>query len=145
MTKKQKKYVIQIVISAVLLLAAYLVTHFLDEKLDWWMKLLIFIPGYVVIAYDVVISAIKQIGHGQFLDEKFLMTIASIGAFCVQEYPEAVGVMIFYKLGELLENIAVGKSRKSIENLIKICPNEATVIRDGEEIVVDPSEVSIGE
>ena len=145
MTKKQKKYIIQISISAVLLLAAYLITHFLDDKLDWWMQLLIFVPGFVVIAYDVVIGAAKQIGHGQFLDEKFLMTIASIGAFCVQEYPEAVGVMIFYKLGELLENIAVGKSRKSIENLIKICPNEATVIRNGEELVVNPSEVSIGE
>lgn len=143
MTKKQKKTLVRCVVSAALLAAAYLIAHFV--QMPWWAKLLMFLAPYGVIGYDVILSAAKNIVHGQVFDEKFLMTIASIGAFAIGENAEGAVVMLFYQVGELFQSIAVGKSRKSIRDLMNIRPDTATVVRDGQEITVDPDEVSVGE
>ena len=143
MTKKQKKTLVRCVVAAALLAAAYLIAHFV--QMPWWAKLLMFLAPYGVIGYDVILSAAKNIVHGQVFDEKFLMTIASIGAFAIGENAEGAVVMLFYQVGELFQSIAVGKSRKSIRDLMNIRPDTATVVRDGQEITVDPDEVSVGE
>lgn len=145
MTRKQKKNLIRIIISLAIFIAGLIVNKVVEDKIPWWGYLIIFVVPYIIVGIDVLISAFKNIIHGQFLDEKFLMMIASIGAFVIQEYIEAVAVMIFYQVGELLQSIAVSKSRKSIKSLIKIRPNEATILKDGEEIVVDPTEVNVGD
>ncbi len=95
--------------------------------------------------YDVYLSAVKNILKGDFLDEKFLMAIASVGAFVIGEYSEGVAVMLFFSVGEFFERKAVGKSRKSIKALMQIRPDTARVIREGEEVTVDAEEVMIGE
>ncbi len=138
MTRKQKKTLIRVLIAAAMLV----VLHFLP--LDGFWNALYLIP-YLTVGYDVVLGAIKKIGHGSFLDEEFLMMIATIGAFIIGDYPEATLVMLFYQVGELFQSIAVGKSRKSIAAMMDICPDTAIVLRDGAEDEVDPSEVSVGE
>jgi Cd2+/Zn2+-exporting ATPase len=138
MTRKQKKTLIRVLIAAAMLV----VLHFLP--LDGFWNALYLIP-YLTVGYDVVLGAVKKIGHGSFLDEEFLMMIATIGAFIIGEYPEATLVMLFYQVGELFQSIAVGKSRKSIAAMMDICPDTAIVLRDGAEDEVDPSEVSVGE
>ncbi len=109
------------------------------------MFLLLALVPYLVAGYDVLWNAIRNIFHGQIFDENFLMTLATVGAFAIGEYYEAVGVMIFYQVGELFQSIAVGKSRKSISALMDIRPIVATVVRDGGEIVLTPDELEIGE
>ena len=138
MTRKQKKTLIRVLIAAAMLV----VMHFLP--LDGFWNALYLIP-YLTVGYDVVLGAIKKIGHGSFLDEEFLMMIATIGAFIIGDYPDATAVMLFYQVGELFQSIAVGKSRKSIAAMMDICPDTAIVLRDGAEDEVDPSEVSVGE
>ncbi len=139
MTGRQKKTLIRIVAAAVLLAAAAL----LPVEGPW--KALAFAVPYLVIGYDVLWSALRNIGHGQIFDEKFLMAIATLGAFAIAEYPEAAAVMLFYQIGELFQSIAVGRSRKSIASLMDIRPDSATVLRDGVEEEVDPEEVALGE
>ena len=138
MTRKQKKTLIRVLIAAAMLV----VMHFLP--LDGFWNALYLIP-YLTVGYDVVLGAVKKIGHGSFLDEEFLMMIATIGAFIIGDYPDATAVMLFYQVGELFQSIAVGKSRKSIAAMMDICPDTAIVLRDGAEDEVDPSEVSVGE
>ncbi|MBO7565314.1 MAG: cadmium-translocating P-type ATPase [Clostridiales bacterium] len=138
MTRKQKKTLIRVLIAAAMLV----VLHFLPLEGFW--NALYLIP-YLTVGYDVVLGAVKKIGHGSFLDEEFLMMIATIGAFIIGDYPEATLVMLFYQVGELFQSIAVGKSRKSIAAMMDICPDTAIVLRDGTEDEVDPSEVSVGE
>lgn len=139
LSRRQKRTVIRLLISLVLLIAASLI------PLDGIWKFLIFLPAYIVIGYDVVKDAVLNIVHGQLLDEKFLMTLATVGAFATGDYKEAVAVMLFYQVGELFQSIAVGKSRKSIAALMDIRPDSARVIRDGAEVTVSPDEVAIGE
>ncbi len=143
MTKKQKKLLYRAIAAAGAFLAAYLVTEYVE--MPWWAQLIVFFVPYGIIGCDIVFGAIRNVFHGQFLDEKFLMMFATIGAFVVGEYPEAVEVMLFYQVGELFQSIAVGKSRKSIQSLMEICPEKATVLRDGVETDVDPAEVEVGE
>lgn len=143
MTRKQKKVVIRIIAAAVLCAAAYFISYELELSGIW--KLAVFCVPYLVIGYDVLWGAVRNILHGQVFDEKFLMTVATAGAFAVGEYPEAAGVMLFYQLGELFQSIAVGKSRKSIASLMDIRPDSAVVIREGAEITVSPEEVALGE
>ncbi|MCR5611971.1 MAG: heavy metal translocating P-type ATPase [Clostridiales bacterium] len=143
MTRRQKKTLIRIIISAVLFAAALAVTHII--KLTWWAELIIFLVPYLVIGYDVIMKAARNIVHGQVFDECFLMALATVGAFAVKEYPEAAAVMLFYQVGELFQSIAVGKSRKSIAALMDIRPDHANVIRDGVEVTVSPEEVMTGE
>ncbi len=139
MSRKQKKTLIRIILSAIALIAVLLVPA------NSTLKPFLFLIPYLIIGYDVLLKAIKNIFHGQIFDENFLMTIATIGAFLTAEYPEAVVVMLLYQIGELFQSIAVGKSRKSITSLMNIRPDFANVIRNGKEITVDPNEVEIGE
>lgn len=143
MTKKQKKVLIRIIISAVLLAAAYILTHSLD--LPFWQELLMFLPAYLVIGWDVLLKAGKNIARGQVFDENFLMCIATIGAFAIGEYPEGVFVMLFYQVGELFQSYAVGKSRRSIAEMMDIRPDYANITRDGKLVQVSPEEVKIGD
>ena len=139
MTNKQKKTLIRIVSAAVLTVIAALI------PLDGICKGLAFAVPYLVIGWDVLWSAVRNIAHGQVFDEKFLMAVATLGAFAIREYPEAAAVMLFYQIGEWFQSIAVGKSRKSIAALMDIRPEYAVVLREGKEQEVDPEEVEIGE
>lgn len=139
MSKGQKMDLIRILLAAVLWIVAWLL------PLDGYLKLIAFLVPYLVIGYDVLWSAIRNILHGQVFDENFLMAVASIGAFCVAQYPEAVAVLLFYQVGELCQGLAVGKSRKSIAALMDIRPDFARVLRDGKEETVDPQTVEVGE
>ena len=139
MTRRHKKILLRIIISTVLLIGAVVAP--IDEP----FKLLAFLLPYALISYDIIIKSVRNIFHGEIFDENFLMTIASIGAFFISEYPEAVLVIILYQVGELFQAIAVGKSRKSINELADLCPDTATVIRNGEEISVSPDEIELGE
>ncbi len=143
LTKKQKKMLQRIIISAILCVAAFIVTHFL--KIEGWPKLLIFLVPYLIIGYDVLKKAGLNIIHGRVFDEMFLMAVATLGAIATGEYPEATAVMLFYQIGELFQSIAVGKSRKSISKLMDIRPDSAVVLRDNAELEVSPDEVEIGE
>ncbi len=139
MSKKQKTVLARIIISAVLCVIAGLL------PIEGVWKFLAFSVPYLVIGYDVLWGAVRNIIHGQVFDEQFLMAIATLGAFAIEDYPEAAAVMLFYQVGELFQSIAVGKSRKSISALMDICPEYAVVLRDGEEVTVPPEEVGIGE
>ena len=139
MTRRQKKTLCRILAAALLTLAAAL----LPAEGLW--KALAFVVPYLVIGWDVLWSAVRNIAHGQVFDEKFLMAIATLGAFAVGEYPEAAAVMLFYQIGEFFQSVAVGRSRRSIAALMDIRPDCATVLRDGEERQVDPEEVAVGE
>ena len=143
LTRKQKKMLIRIIISAALL-AVFLPLEHLVE-MPWWVEFILFVIPYVIAGYDVLKSAAVNIIHGRIFDEKFLMMIATVGAFATGEYPEASAVMLFYQVGELFQSIAVGRSRKSIAKLMDIRPDYAVVIRDGKEEKVSPDEVSVGE
>lgn len=147
MTKKHKKIFVRIIISAITCIIASIIpfSKFSNETLAKILKLIAYCIPYFIIGYDVVLGAVKNILHGQVFDEKFLMMIATVGAFAIGEYPEAAGVMLFYQIGELFQSMAVGKSRKSIASLMDIRPDTATVIRDGKEIVVSPEEVELEE
>jgi len=139
MTRKQKKTLIRIIASAVLCLAVW----FLPLQGGW--RLAAFAVPYLVVGWDVLWSALRSILHGQAFDEKFLMSVATLGAFAIDEYPEATAVMLFYQVGELFQSLAVGKSRKSIAALMDIRPDSAVVLRDGAELTVSPEEVEPGE
>ena len=108
-------------------------------------KLIVFVIAYIFVGGEVVLKALKNITKGEIFDENFLMVVATIGAFAIKEYPEAVAVMIFYQVGEMFQDKAVNNSRRSIKSLMDIRPDFANVIRDGKEVRVSPSEVAIGE
>jgi len=143
MKKKQKKLLARIITSAALTAVVWIACRLLD--MPWYIELSLFAIPYLIAGYDVLRSAFLGIIHGNLLDEKFLMAIATIGAFAVGEFPEAAAVMIFYQAGELFESIAVGKSRRSVAALMDIRPDSATVIRDGAELVIPPDGVEVGE
>ena len=145
MTKKQKKMLIRILCSFVLLVAAALVEKLLPDALPQWGWLLVFLAPYLLIGYDVLKEAVESIFHGQMLDEHFLMMVATVGALCVGELEEAVAVMLFYQVGELFQSYAVGKSRKSISALMDIRPDYANIERDGKLEQVDPEEIQVGD
>ncbi|MBO4926750.1 MAG: cadmium-translocating P-type ATPase [Clostridiales bacterium] len=164
MSRKQRKTLIRILVAAGLLVVLYflaepiadVVAHAFsggsatsDSTGNSLVKTIVLIAlyliPYLIVGFDVIKGAIKKIGTGDFLDEEFLMMIATVGAFAIGEYPEATAVMLFYQVGELFQSIAVGKSRKSIAAMMDICPDSAIVLRDGTEEEVDPSEVQIGE
>ena len=145
MTKKQKKMLIRILCSFVLLVAAAIVEKLLPDALPQWGWLLVFLAPYLLIGYDVLKEAVESIFHGQMLDEHFLMMVATVGALCVGELEEAVAVMLFYQVGELFQSYAVGKSRKSIGALMDIRPDYANIERDGKLEQVDPEEIQVGD
>jgi len=139
MSRKQKKNLLRILLAAVLLAVVWVLPT------DGILRLLTFLAPYAVAGYDVVFTALRNILRGQVFDENFLMSVATIGAFFVADYPEAVAVMLFYQVGELFQSIAVGKSRKSIAALMDIRPDYANVCRNGEVETVSPEEVDVGE
>ena len=114
-------------------------------KLPTLAELAFLIVAYVILGWDVVWQAVKNITRGQVFDEHFLMSVSTIGAFAIGEYPEAVAVMLFYQVGEFFQSLAVKRSRKSISDLMDICPDSATVKRNGVLQVVSPESVAVGE
>lgn len=125
--------------------AAVLVTAVLLSLNNEWLQLALFIISYIIVGGDVVKRAVKNIFKGQVFDENFLMSIATIGAFFIGEYPEGVAVMLFYQVGELFQSYAVGKTRKSIASLMDIRPDYVNVKKGDELVKVDPDEVQIGD
>ena len=127
-----------------ILFAVGMVLHYLIGVSEW-VDLAVFGAAYLIVGYDVLLKAARNIGRGNFLDENFLMAIATLGAFAIVMFPEAAAVMLFFQVGEWFEKLAVGKTRKSISDLMDIQPEFAHVIRDGKKETVDPEEVSVGE
>ena len=135
-----KKRGMKIIIALILFLIAFII-KFPNE----WINNAIYIISYIIVGFDIVKKAIRNIIRGKVFDENFLMAVATIGAFGIGEFPEAVAVMLLYQIGELFQSYAVDKSRKSISSLMDIRPDFANVERDGKIQKVDPDEVEIGE
>lgn len=146
MTKKQKKMLIRIIITFVLFAVLMICEHtgLMENIESTWILFIIYLVPYLVIGYDIVFKAIRNISHGQVFDENFLMMVATFGAFGVKEYSEAVAVMLFYQVGELFQGYAVGKSRQSITAMMDICPEYANIEENGELTQVDPDDVEVG-
>lgn len=145
LTRAQKRTLYCILLSAGLLILISLLRVFgIIPAYRYWL-LPLHLVAYLPVAWHVIRKAIRNVANRQLLDENFLMLIATVGAFVIEEYPEAVFVMLFYQVGELFESIAVGKSRRSIAALMDIRPDEARVRRDGEERILSPDEVGIGD
>lgn len=142
---ENKKETAVLCVSAALLAIAIMATKVFFTDLPQWAVLLIFLVPYLVSGFDILKESVENIFHGKIFDENFLMSVATVGALILGDYAEAVFVMIFFKIGELFENIAVGKSKKSIEKLMDIRPDTARVIRSGKEEVVSPEDVEVGE
>lgn len=140
MTKKQKKMLKRIGISAVLFIAAVIADHY-----SKYVSIPLFVAAYILVGSDVLRKSWKNICNGQVFDENFLMAIASLGAFALGEYSESVAVMLFYQVGEWFQSYAVNRSRQSIADLMDIRPDYANIERDGGLVQVDPEEVSIGD
>lgn len=134
-----KKRAIKILVSLLLFIVAMCV------KFESNITNCIFILSYIIVGYEILRKAVRNILRGKVFDENFLMSVATLGAFGIGEFPEAVAVMLFYQIGELFQSYAVDKSRKSIANLMDIRPDYANVYRDGKEEKVDPDDVKIGE
>lgn len=139
MTKKQKKVLIRIVISAVLV-----VVFGLLPVEDGYLRLALFLVPYLIIGYDILRKAVLGIFNGQVFDENFLMALATVGAIILGEYTEGTAVMLFYQIGELFQGYAVGKSRRNISALMDIRPDYANIEQDGELEQIDPDDVEIG-
>lgn len=139
MTKKQKKVLVRIIISAIFVVGFNFIP--VDNP---YMRLALFMVPYLIIGYDILKKAILGIIHGEVFDENFLMAVATVGAIALGEYLEGTAVMLFYQIGELFQSYAVGKSRKNITALMDIRPDYANVEQDGELVQVDPDEVSVG-
>ncbi len=135
-----KKRGIKIIISAILFVLALVIT-FSNE----WINNGLFIISYLVVGFEILKKAVRNIFRGKVFDENFLMAVATIGAFAIGEFPEAVAVMLFYQVGELFQSYAVDKSRKSIASLMDIRPDYANIEKDGKIEKVDPDEVKIGD
>ncbi len=144
MTKKQKRMLYRI-IAAALVYVAVVVSLEAFQLVDIQaVKLIIYLVPYVIIGWDIAYEAISNILKGQVFDENFLMFIASVGAFVIGEYMEAVAVILFYQVGELFQDYAVNKSRQSISELMDICPEYANIEKDGKLTQVDPEDVEVG-
>ena len=135
---KKKKEVI-IIISAILFAIALFV------RMSQTIQLILMLIAYILLGKDTVLKAVKNVEKGDFFDENFLMTVATLGAIIIGEYPEAVAVMLFYEVGELFQSYAINKSRKSIADMMDIKPEYANVIRDNKSEKVEPDEVQIDE
>ena len=139
MSKKMNKQLIRIIIAFILMIISMFLK--LDNII---INNILYLIAYIIVGYNIVLKALRNILRGKVFDENFLMTIATIGAFFIGEFPEAVAVMLFYQIGELFQSYAVDKSRKSVANLMDIRPDYANVYRDEEIKKVDPNEVNIG-
>ena len=138
MNKKQKKVLVRIIISAVLMVILALL------PIEGYLRFGLFLIPYIIIGYDILRKAVKGILNKQVFDENFLMAVATVGAIALGEYTEGVAVMLFYQIGELFQSYAVGKSRRNISSLMDIRPDYANIEKDGKLEKVDPDEVEIG-
>ena len=148
MTKKQKQTLIRIITAAVLFTVLMVLDHtgrLAAVTENRWTALGIYAVPYLIVGYDILWKAVRNISHGEVFDENFLMIVATFGAFGVQEYNEALAVMLFYQVGELFQSYAVGKSRQSISDLMEICPEYANIEKDGQLVQVDPEEIAAGD
>ena len=151
MTRSQKRNLIRLLIVLVLFLAVFITDKVIDlntvfdSELSYLFPLSLYLVLYLAIGYDVILKAIRNISHGQIFDENFLMLIATIGAFAIFEFEEAVAVLVFYQFGEFFQDYAVNRSRNSIKELMEICPTYANKIVDGSIEVVLPEEVKVGD
>ncbi len=159
MNKKQKRTRNRILLAIALFVVAYAIAELLplaawfgSQTTALWVEFALFLVPYLIAGYDVLLRAAKNIGHGQVFDENFLMSVATIGAFALVLFPdsdphmaEGAAVMLFYQVGELFQSYAVGKSRKSIADMMDIAPEFANVERDGQLVRVDPYEVAAGD
>lgn len=146
MTEKQKKMLGRIIAAFVLFVALLIAEHTgMLENVNVWIQFVIYLVPYLIIGYDIVYKAVRNISHGQAFDENFLMMVATVGAFGVQEFSEAVAVMLFYQVGELFQSYAVGKSRQSISAMMDICPEYANIEQNGVLTQVDPDDVEVGD
>lgn len=144
MNDKQKKMLRKIIVAAVFYIIAIIISK-LGFQYSHWVSFAVFIVAYIIVGKDVLLKAFSNIKRGKVFDENFLMTIATVGAIIIGEYPEAVGVMLFYMVGEFLQSLAVNKSRKSISDMMDIRPDYANLIKeDGSVETVDPYDVEIG-
>ena len=144
MNDKQKKMLRKIIVAAVFYVIAIIISK-LGFQYSHWVSFAVFIVAYIIVGKDVLLKAFSNIKRGKVFDENFLMTIATVGAIIIGEYPEAVGVMLFYMVGEFLQSLAVNKSRKSISDMMDIRPDYANLIKeDGSVETVDPYDVDIG-
>ena len=137
--KMKKKKEVIIIISAILFAIALFV------RMTQNLQLILMLTAYILLGKDTVLKAVKNVEKGDFFDENFLMTVATLGAIMIGEYPEAVAVMLFYEVGELFQGYAINKSRKSIADMMDIKPEYANVIRDNKSVKVEPDEVQIDE
>ena len=144
MTKKLKRLLKRILLGAAVFGTTTVIVHSIPQVSEN-IRLILYLIAYFIIGYDIVKKAIKNIGNGQVFDENFLMTLATVGAFLIGEYPEAVAVMLFYQVGELFQSYAVNRSRKSISELMNIRPDFAWRKRNGEWEQTDPSEILVDE
>ena len=140
MNKKMKKKLYKIIISGILFLIAFLLR--IDNKV---VNNILFIISYIIVGKEILEKAFKNITRGKVFDENFLMTVATLGAFLIGEYPEAVAVMLFYQIGELFQSYAVDKSRKSVAALMDIRPDYANLLKEEKEVKVNPEKVNIGD
>lgn len=147
MTTKQKKMLLRIIIAAVIFAGGITASALLPEAFSyaWVVELVIFGAAYILPGWDVIWKALRNIAHGQVFDENFLMTIASVGAMVIGDFDEGAAVMLFYRVGDLFESVAVGRSRRSIAEMVDINPEYANVERSGEITEVEPDEVEVGE
>lgn len=135
-----KKRAIKIIVSFILFIISLIIPF---ENI--WINRAIFLISYVIVGFEIIKKAIRNILRGKVFDENFLMTVATIGAFAIGEFPEGVAVMLFYQVGELFQSYAVDKSRKSISSLIDIMPEYANLVKGEEIIEVDPEQIKIGD
>ena len=135
-----KKKLYKIIISAILFIIALVVPF-----QNIWINRAIYLISYIIVGFEILKKAVRNIKRGKVFDENFLMSVATIGAFAIQEFPEAVAVMLFYQIGELFQDYAVDKSRKSISDLMDLRPDYANVLRNGKEEKIDPDDVKIDE
>ena len=135
-----KKKLYKIIISAILFIIALIVPF-----QNIWINRVIYLISYIIVGFEILKKAVRNIKRGKVFDENFLMSVATIGAFAIQEFPEAVAVMLFYQIGELFQDYAVDKSRKSISDLMDLRPDYANVLRNGKEEKIDPDDVKIDE
>ena len=146
MMKKQKIMLYRIIAAAVIYVPLFVLEHMgkLEFQSEMPVQFLLFMIPYLIVGWDIIYRAVRNISHGQVFDENFLMCIATFGALGVKEYSEAVAVMLFYQIGELFQSYAVNRSRQSISAMMDICPEYANIEEDGKIKQVDPDDVEIG-
>lgn len=140
MNRKMNRQLIKIIVSSLLVIISFILKINTELNSD-----MLYVIAYIIVGYDIVLKAVRNIFRGKVFDENFLMTVATIGAFCIKEFPEAVAVMLFYQIGELFQSYAVDRSRKSVASLMDIRPDYANVYKEDEIKRKDPDEINIGE